>query len=108
MHFFRSRGIPVDGAQNWGPILAQTECQFLAPVTWPAQLLLAADVIKVGKSSMTMRYAVFIETETEPRCVAMGSGVIVLINYQSGDKLHIDDALRDRLLGSSPPRAEVR
>ena len=112
MHYFRSVNIPVDEGEGWGPILAHTDCSFLAPVTWPAILHLGGKVTSVGRSSLKMSYAVFIEldpTDTprlnpkpeDLRCVAHGSGVVVLVQYERGEKVVIDDALRARLLPHS-------
>lgn len=100
MHFFRAVGIPVDNADGWGPILAHTECSFLAPVTWPAELMLGARADSVGNSSFKMSYAVFVHDaeRAEPRCVAVGTGVIVLVRYASGEKVKVADELRARLL----------
>jgi len=101
MHFFKSVGVPVTGEEGWGPILAHTDCQFLAPVEWPAQLQLGAQVESVGRSSFKMSYAVFVERgsdEAHLQCVAMGSGVIVLVRYESGEKVLIPEELRARLL----------
>ena len=98
MRYFQGVGVPVDDGLGWGPILAHTECSFLSPVTWPAALLLGARARSVGRSSITMEYAVFVERSEGPDCVAIGSGVVVLLRYETGEKIQIDEALRARLL----------
>ena len=72
MRYFQGVGIPVDDGLGWGPILAHTECNFLAPVTWPASLLLGARTRSVGRSSLKMEYAVFVEGDEGAQCVATG------------------------------------
>ena len=107
MAYFISVGIPATGEEGWGPILAHTSCDFLAPVHWPAQLHLGARVTRIGSSSLTMEYAIFVEKEHERgtpegqanslSCVARGEGVVVLVHYATGDKVKIQGELRARL-----------
>ena len=105
MAHFKAVEIPTNGDAGWGPILASTRCDFLAPVAWPAQLRIGSRVTRTGRSSFTMEYAAFIvhtddDTRAEStRCVAVGQGVVVLVRYgeEAGEKVYIDDALRARL-----------
>ena len=41
-----------------GPILATTTCDFLAPVVWPAEIVVGSRIAKVGNTSFVMEYAV--------------------------------------------------
>ena len=108
MAYFTDVGVPTDGGSGWGPILAHTACQFLAPVTWPASLSLCTRPIKLGRSSVTFEYAVFErhqdtrhqDTETSEEsltCVALGTGVVVLVRYELGEKIAIEGELRERI-----------
>lgn len=122
MNYFRQVGIPVSGNLSWGPILAHTECTFLAPVTWPNSLVLCAKTVNLGTSSLNMTYAVYTKTQHLDhgidqglaldhqvngqklnksdhglRCVAFGTGVIVLVNYETGQKLEISAELREAI-----------
>ena len=109
MAYFTDVGVPTDGASGWGPILAHTACQFLAPVTWPAALSLCTRPVKIGRSSVTMEYAVFkrsrasdAEEETF-QCVALGTGVAVLVRYEEGEKVMIEGELRERIEAQLTP-----
>ena len=98
--YFDRVGIPTNGKEGWGPILAQTECQFLAPVPWPSTLLIGAKVIRIGNSSIVMKYAAYRkggETNQAPSCVATGSGVVVLLRYNSNEKVRVSDEIRDQI-----------
>ena len=103
MAYFTDVGVPTDGVAGWGPILAHTACQFLAPVTWPASLSLCTRPIDLGRSSVTFEYAVFeqhqdAETSEESLvCVALGTGVVVLVRYELGEKVAIEGELRERI-----------
>ena len=99
MAYFQRVGIPTSSHLGWGPILAHTDCHFLAPVTWPSVVSLGAKVTKLGNSSLTMQYAVYdeshhIERESKSRCVAHGSGVIVLVDYERNEKRVINNEIR--------------
>ena len=100
MAYFDRVGIPTNGLEGWGPILAQTECQFLAPVPWPSTLLIGAKVTRIGNSSLVMKYAAY-RKDTGPTqelsCVATGSGVIVLLKYTSNEKIRVSDEIRDQI-----------
>lgn len=100
MAYFERVGIPTDGLRGWGPILAQTECQFRLPVPWPSHLLIGARVSRVGNSSLTMEYVTFRRDDAHREtltCVATGSGVIVLVKYDEGEKVRINDEIRARI-----------
>lgn len=108
MSYFKNVGITVNSEVGSGPILAHTDCNFLAPVTWPSTLILCAKVNHIGQSSLKMMYAVYLKpsgqsnTETHSRsnhniCVAFGTGVIVLVDYQTGQKVMVDSALKQSI-----------
>ena len=97
MAYFERVGIPTDDQRGWGPILAQTECQFLAPVPWPSRLIIGARVTRIGNSSFTMEYTAHRKSEDNSQsisCVAKGSGVVVLIKYATGEKVRVNDEIR--------------
>ena len=108
MSYFQKVGISVDSNVGFGPILAHTECNFLAPVTWPNTLILCAKVNHIGRSSLKMMYGVYlkpsgkIDNKTKAQseqgsCVAFGTGVIVLVNYQTGQKVLVDEILKQAI-----------
>ena len=100
MAYFIDIGVPTDVDSGWGPILAHTACQFLMPVTWPAELVLCTRPTKVGRSSVTMEYAVFERNRDHEQtlsCVALGTGVVVLVHYDNGDKVLLEGDLRERI-----------
>ena len=91
--FFRAAGLATDGQPEVGPILAHTSCDFRKPVRWPADVAIGARVTEFGNTSFVMEYAAALaDAEDEP--VATGKGVIVLFNYQTGEKVPVPLALR--------------
>jgi acyl-CoA thioester hydrolase len=87
------------GTPEVGPILARTSCDFLAPVTYPAELVAGTRITRLGNTSFGMEYALRRVSPEPERIVARGEGVIVLIDYRSGAKVPIRDDLRAALEG---------
>jgi acyl-CoA thioester hydrolase len=85
------------GTPEVGPILARTSCDFLAPVTYPAELVAGTRISRLGNTSFGMEYALRRVSPEPERTVARGEGVIVLIDYRSGATLPIPDDLRAAL-----------
>jgi acyl-CoA thioester hydrolase len=85
------------GTPEVGPILARTSCDFLAPVTYPAELVAGTRITRLGNTSFGMEYVLRRVTPSPERVVARGEGVIVLIDYHSGAKVPIPDDLRAAL-----------
>jgi len=95
MELFRRVGLEIEGSPELGPILAHTRCDFLAPVRFPAEIVAATRVAGLGRTSFTMDFSVALEGSGE--LAARGSGVIVLIDYRSGEKVEIPPPLRAKL-----------
>lgn len=78
-----------------GPILAHTSCDYLLPVNYPDNIELKASVTNIGNSSLTQSYLVVSEQLGKP--VAKGEAVIVMVDYQSGQKVNIPDEMRQAI-----------
>jgi len=74
-----------------GPILAHTNCQFKKPVTYPDQLTVVVRVKSIGRTSMVMEHIIVSDKLGE---AAKGEGVVVCLNYKTGQTVAIPDALR--------------
>jgi len=102
IELFRRIKLLVEGAPEVGPILATTTCDFLQPVTWPGAVLVGTKISKVGNTSFTMEYAIE-RTDAPDVLVAKGSGVVVLVNYKTGEKVQISQEIRDALAALAAP-----
>lgn len=96
MALFERVGLASTGTPEIGPILAHASCDFLAPVRHPAEIIVGARIAKLGNSSFTMEYAAA-EASAPDTPVARGTGVVVLIDYRTGEKLPIPSDLRTAL-----------
>ncbi len=85
MNFFEKSGVNAHNtATQVGPILASTQCQFRAPLTFPDNITIGTRIkelgaIEQGEKRFTMEYAVFSHSQD---CVAAkGEGAIVYYDY---------------------------
>jgi acyl-CoA thioester hydrolase len=79
---------------NLGPILADTQCQFRAPISFPDNLIIGTrlqELPSVGDKRFTMEYAVYSEHHD---CVAAkGKGLIIYYNYDLNTSCQIPEPL---------------
>jgi len=97
MRLFERVGLTATGSPEIGPILAHTRCDFLRPVTYPARVVAGTRISRLGNTSFGMDYAVWHEADSPAAPVARGEGVIVLVNYGTGEKVTLPDDLRRSL-----------
>jgi acyl-CoA thioester hydrolase len=93
---FQQVGIKTAAAVGVAPILAHVSCDFIAPVDFPNDVLVGARVSKVGTTSFHQEYVVALAGAPE-QAVARGLGVIVMYDYDTGQKAAIPDDLRASL-----------
>lgn len=78
-----------------GPILAHTECKYKFPVTFPDDLKLAARVVEMRDSDLTMQYVVW--SGKAEKVAAEGTGKIVSYDYRNNCRIDIPDNIRQRI-----------
>jgi len=72
-----------------GPILAETSCRFKRPLTYPDTIRVGAAVSENHSHGFMMQYGIY--SETQQVVCSVGSGRIVLLDYQSGQKVKPDE-----------------
>ena len=75
-----------------GPILARATCDYRLALRYPDRVRVEATVTRLGTSSFVMGYRAF--SAEHDALAAEGEGVIVLLDYGSGQKAPLDDDLR--------------
>jgi acyl-CoA thioester hydrolase len=102
--FFEAAGIPTGRPGAMAPILAAAHCDYVEPVVFPMRLAVGARATKLGNTSLTLEHAVW-PTGAPERILARGTSVVVLLNYQTGEKVRLPDALRASIsaLQDGPP-----
>ncbi len=87
----------ITNTSETGPILATISCQYKRAVSYPDQLTVAISVVKIGNTSLQMDYQVY--SKQLDGIAATGSSVVVWINYGSGEKIAITDAMKRKISG---------
>ncbi|AUH63506.1 acyl-CoA thioesterase [Paracoccus zhejiangensis] len=82
-------------------VIARLELDYLAEVTWPGNVDIGTGVLSVGRSSMTLRQALF----QHGRCVADATTVLVQMNEETRRPQPLTDAAVTRLNGLTVPQA---
>ncbi|ADO68503.1 acyl-CoA thioesterase [Stigmatella aurantiaca] len=85
-------GLVGTGHSGVGPILATTSADYLQPVVYPASLVAGARVARIGRTSLTMEYAV--ADADKGTLYARGGGVIVTIRYPAYEKIPVPAEVR--------------
>ncbi len=78
--------------QRLGPILARATLDFRLPVVYPDTVIASASAVKLGNTSFSLAYR--IESRAQGALVAEGDSVVVMVDYDRGAKVPLDDALR--------------
>ena len=78
-----------------GPILAETDCRFKRPLTYPDNILVGASVVENHEYGFLMRYGIY--SETQKTVCSVGSGRIVLLDYKTGVKVKPDGQMLDAI-----------
>jgi acyl-CoA thioester hydrolase len=79
-----------------GPILASTQCQFKAPLTYPDTVSVGATIPDIQQDRFVMKYRVV--SHDLQRVVAEGDGLIVSYDYRAKEKAPLPEELRQRIL----------
>jgi len=106
---FQRIGVLADRPRDVGPILATTSCDFIRPVQYPCTVSVGARVAAVGRTSVTMEYAVWLEGQPGEPC-ARGASVAVLVDYATMQKVPVPAEVRariDAIAAPSPAGREV-
>jgi acyl-CoA thioester hydrolase len=95
--FFEKLGMSTRATDPVGPILARMENDYLEPVEYPARVTVGIRLARVGNTSLTLEHEIW-HAGAPDRVVARGRAVVVLINYETQEKVRVPDAVRDRLV----------
>ena len=92
--FFAETGFPAAPDGELSPVLAHTECEFLHPIVFPADVRIGARVGRIGSSSLQMDYLV---ESVDGQPAARGKAVVVLVDGRTGKSSPIPDVVRQRI-----------
>ncbi len=96
MAFFERTGVMEHmEATNIGPILASTQCQFRAPVSYPDRILVGARIKEISEKRFVMEYGVY--SEQLETLAAKGEGLVVYYDYNQATSCEIPSAVKDKI-----------
>lgn len=78
-----------------GPILANTQCRFKIPLTYPDTVSVGAKVDDIENDRFLMKYLVV--SHKHRNIAAAGEGMLVSFNYHENKKAPIPDEIRARM-----------
>lgn len=78
-----------------GPILANTQCKFKIPLTYPDTVSVGAKVDLMENDRFLMKYLVV--SHKHKKIAALGEGMLVSFNYHENKKVPIPDEIRARI-----------
>jgi acyl-CoA thioester hydrolase len=87
---------PPTSTRGVGPILATATCDYLKPVVYPCEVTVSVEVTKIGRTSIAMAYQLFRAGRPE-EVFARGTSVVVMLDYDSGQKVEVPEELRRRM-----------
>ena len=88
--FFERIALSASRPEKVGPILASTTCDYLMPVEYPATVVVGARLQRIGNTSFVIEHL----ATKGGAPVARGSAVVVLIDYETGEKVRVPDEMR--------------
>ncbi|HQZ03517.1 MAG TPA: thioesterase family protein [Thauera sp.] len=87
-------GFRVSPEELTGPVIINASCTFLAPVNYPATVIIKMYAGDVGRSSVMTWYDLFVEGDD--RVYAEGSAKTVWMDMRSGKSAPLPDVVRAR------------
>ena len=80
--YLRNCGVQLT-AEGIGPILAAVNCNYRKQVKYPCSVIVGSRITAIGRSSMSMEHALWIETKDGQvgDLAANGNSTVVMFNY---------------------------
>ncbi|HPJ38452.1 MAG TPA: thioesterase family protein [Spirochaetota bacterium] len=80
--------------ENIGPIMAESSCRYLNPLSFPDRLTVGSRISAVGKTSFTMEFIIISE---KAGTAATGKAVLVMFDYTQGKKIPLPASLKESI-----------
>jgi acyl-CoA thioester hydrolase len=96
LEYFRQLGwFKYEEETGVGPILADTQCRFRKPLSYPDRIFIAARIPTIGEDRMPMEYRLV--SHRLDAIAAEGQGTIVTYSYRDGKKVPVPEEIRRRI-----------
>lgn len=106
--WFDRVGIALDPQRHGvGPIIARADVTFRRPLTHPDRLRVEVGCVRLGGSSLTLHHRVWSRSQAgddgAPVLAAEGEAVVVLLDYEAGRSVTVDEPTRARIRALQDP-----
>jgi acyl-CoA thioester hydrolase len=101
--YFNAVGVMKDMQNKQiGPILAETSCQFKRALVFPDQIVVGANVVESHEHGFLMQYGIY--SEQQQTVSSLGNGRIVMVDYQTGNKVKPSVELKQQIERLETPK----
>ena len=94
--FFSEIGLVSTGAPTIGPILANANVNYRAPLHFPDTVDVGLRVSRIGNTSFVLSYELYRESDHNT-IICDATTVVVLVDYQKNQKTPIPQAMRTKM-----------
>ena len=94
--FFTEIGLVSEGTPEIGPILANANINYRAPLHFPDTVDIGLRVSRMGNTSFVLEYVLYRESDPNT-LICDATTVVVLVNYQKNKKTPIPEEMRKRI-----------
>jgi len=96
MIYFEKVGIMEYKQQhNIGPILANTQCQFRLPLTYPDTITISTSTGKIEGKRFMMEYKVY--SQQHQKLAAEGNGLIIFYDYERKKSCEVPESIKQTI-----------
>ncbi len=95
--YFQAIGLGAEHntAPVYGPSVVTATCNFRRQVHYPANLEVGVRAVKIGRTSFTLEYGIFLEDTAD--LLADGSSVVVWVDYRAGKSAALPESLKQHI-----------
>jgi acyl-CoA thioester hydrolase len=80
---------------NVGPVLGDTYCKYILPVTYPDTLLIGSKVSEISKDRFKMEYGIV--SKKLGKLTTVGEATIVMFNFKTNQKALLSERLSNAI-----------
>lgn len=93
--YFEKLGIMGRQKDGIAPILAETNCRYKLPLNFPDRITVGTRILENHSHGFLMEYAIY--SHQLEKITTLGTGRIVMLNYNSHDKVKVDESLLEKI-----------
>ncbi|MBD3253631.1 MAG: acyl-CoA thioesterase [Candidatus Lokiarchaeota archaeon] len=84
-----------------GPILASTECKYIAPLQYPDTILVGAKTNELNIDRFQMKYTIL--SKGTNKIAALGKALVICYDYKNRKKVSLPERIKNRIIHLDKP-----